>query len=168
MSTATSLKTTFMGSSKMKRKCIKCRHFKCLKAFPWKSRVAGVRHRKCKLCVRKYSNNRWRKRAAELQVKNRLCRRASVRRNLDGLFAYLLRHPCVDCGEPDPIVLCCDHVRGVKRKAVSAMVTQGFSWENIELELEKCAVHCANCHTRKTAKQFGWRRQYCGHAFQAN
>jgi hypothetical protein len=64
----------------------------------------------------------------------------------------LLKHPCIDCGETDPVVLDFDHVRGIKRKAVALMI-KDFSWENIQLEIEKCEVRCANCHRRKTSKE---------------
>jgi len=31
------------------------------------------------------------------------------------VFNHFSKHPCVDCGETDPIVLTFDHVRGKKR-----------------------------------------------------
>lgn len=36
------------------------------------------------------------------------------------------------------------------------MVKNGFSIENIFLEIEKCEVRCANCHLIKTARDFRW------------
>ena len=59
---------------------------------------------------------------------------------------YLSTHPCVDCGNPNPIVLEFDHVRGKKHKAVSVMVIESFSWVTILKEIAKCEVRCANCH----------------------
>jgi hypothetical protein len=60
----------------------------------------------------------------------------------------------VDCGETDPVVLEFDHVRD-KLKDIGYMVTVGFSWSAIQLEIEKCEVRCANCHRRKTARVQG-------------
>ena len=75
---------------------------------------------------------------------------------LKKVIAYKGEHPCVDCGEKDPIVLTFDHVRGEKRMDVAAMLHGNYKWESILIEIAKCEVRCANCHMRKTAKQFGW------------
>ncbi|UJQ87111.1 HNH endonuclease [Mycobacterium phage Vetrix] len=75
------------------------------------------------------------------------------------LFKYLGEHPCVDCGEPDRVVLDLDHVRGVKEYDVSHMVARGFALERIKAEIAKCEVRCANCHRRVTAARSGnWAR----------
>jgi hypothetical protein len=70
--------------------------------------------------------------------------------------AYLLEHPCVDCGEADPIVLEFDHVRGVKAADVSNLVKGVASRARLETEIAKCDVRCANCHRRRTTRTFGW------------
>ena len=72
------------------------------------------------------------------------------------IFEYLKEHPCVDCNEKDPIVLEFDHITNDKYKDISDMVHNGTSIVAIKVEIEKCEVRCANCHRRKTAKQFGW------------
>lgn len=71
------------------------------------------------------------------------------------LIEYWQQHPCVDCGEADPVVLEFDHVRDVKAFNVS----RGFyskGWKHVLAEIEKCDSRCSNCHKRRTAKQFGW------------
>lgn len=72
------------------------------------------------------------------------------------IFEYLKEHPCVDCNEKDTIVLEFDHITNDKYKNISDMVHNGTSINAIKIEIEKCEVRCANCHRRKTAKQFGW------------
>jgi hypothetical protein len=54
------------------------------------------------------------------------------------------------------MVLEFDHVRGVKVRNISEMVRGKFSWRRILEEIEKCEVRCANCHRRKTARDFKW------------
>ena len=49
---------------------------------------------------------------------------------------YFATHPCVDCGESDPIVLEFDHVRGEKVDAISAMIGRGFQFGRIKEEIE--------------------------------
>lgn len=71
------------------------------------------------------------------------------------IFDYLREHPCVDCGEADPVVLEFDHVRGEKFATIARMA-QGFSLAKVRAEIAKCDVRCANCHRRKTASQLGW------------
>ena len=73
------------------------------------------------------------------------------------MFAYLHEHPCVDCGETDIAVLEFDHrSQATKELRVSALVCQGYKWETIKTEIDKCDVRCANCHRRRTAIQLGW------------
>jgi len=74
------------------------------------------------------------------------------------VWNYLLAHPCVDCGESDPIVLEFDHVRGKKRKIISQLVNSGYGIDVIKKEIAKCEVRCSNCHKRKTAREQGWFR----------
>jgi len=63
---------------------------------------------------------------------------------------YFSTHPCIDCGESDPIVLTFDHVRGEKRDNVSEMIGCGLGLETIKAEIEKCDVVCYNCHAIRT------------------
>jgi hypothetical protein len=69
---------------------------------------------------------------------------------------YLSTHRCVECGESDPVVLEFDHVRGKKTLTISQMIRDRYSLDNIQKEIDKCDVLCANCHREKTRKQLGW------------
>jgi hypothetical protein len=71
------------------------------------------------------------------------------------VWDYLKTHPCIDCGEGDPIVLDFDH-QGEKRHNVSYLIWSNRSISYIEEEISRCKVRCANCHRRKTAEQFNW------------
>lgn len=58
--------------------------------------------------------------------------------------------PCADCGIQYPYyVMDFDHVRGVKKVRVSALVNA--AWETLKAEIAKCDVVCANCHRLRHA-----------------
>ena len=86
----------------------------------------------------------------------RLSKKKSVQTLREFILNCLLEHPCIDCGETDPVCLDFDHVIGNKTKNISQMIHNGVSIETIKVEMEKCVVRCANCHRKKTAKDFGW------------
>ena len=71
------------------------------------------------------------------------------------LFDYLSDKFCVDCGENDPIVLEFDH-RDLKDKfkSIAKMLSGHYSWRSLEKEISKCDIRCANCHRKKTYRQF--------------
>jgi hypothetical protein len=71
------------------------------------------------------------------------------------VYTYLKEHPCIDCGEPDPMVLTFDHINGIKKMNISQMVNQGYSLEAIRSEMAICVVRCANCHMRIEKKRRG-------------
>lgn len=110
-----------------------------------------MRNSRCKVCTRAGTK-------AAYYAKRAYYLRRITKRNqaLIGvkqryLLEYLTHHPCVDCGEQDPIVLQFDHVRGKKQWAVSEMVHRWMSPRAIIAEIAKCKVRCANCHARRTA-----------------
>lgn len=74
----------------------------------------------------------------------------AIERNKKYKELFLLKNPCVDCGESDPVVLEFDHVNGIKKKNISDMVKDGYSLKLIQEEMNKCEIRCANCHRRIT------------------
>lgn len=71
------------------------------------------------------------------------------------VFTYLTQHPCINCGERDPLVLTFHHVHGTKKGNVSQMVNQGFSLRLIQEEIDKCDILCANCHMKEEKRKRG-------------
>lgn len=135
--------------------CSKCNEEKNLEEFQKRAKnrdgYAGI----CKLCKRKYDNEHYKKHPE---------RRSYIRDNIEArrkktrawIMQYLIQNSCVDCGESDIVVLEFDH-RGDKKADVSEMIRY-HSLDMVKLEVAKCDVRCANCHRRKTAKDFGnWR-----------
>jgi hypothetical protein len=112
----------------------------------------------CRTCNREYSRTWYRAHRVEEVAK--AAARNKVRRaeNLGRVLEYLASHPCVDCGEADPVVLQFDHVREQKVTEVMAMAERLVPWNLILDEIAKCDVRCGTCHVRRTAHQVGWRR----------
>lgn len=64
---------------------------------------------------------------------------------------------CIDCGEKYPhYMLEFDHLPGHKKLGSPVEVARSYSMQKALEEIQKCDIVCANCHRRKTAKQFGW------------
>lgn len=105
-----------------------------------------------------------RKRSRQRYAANRERLRAQactrVRHNRTRIRAFILEHlkahPCVDCGETDPVVLEFDHVRGEKEFHIAKASTHNISLARLEAEIAKCDVRCANCHRKKTYTSFGY------------
>lgn len=136
----------------MKKKCPKCEIEKSCENFNKnKSRKDGLQNY-CRECQKEIDKAFQPKRDLTLKKKNLYDIR---KRNRQHVINFLKKNPCVDCGEADVFVLEFDHKKN-KHLNVSNMVSRGYSLEKIMKEIGKCDVRCANCHRRKTAKQFGW------------
>lgn len=120
----------------------------------------GKRQReKCSKCNKEYQAKWW-KANKETQLKRV---KANTKRYVAEakafILEYLLTNPCVDCGNSDPDVLEFDHKDPSEKKYdISNMMRNGQSIESIGTEIAKCDVRCANCHRKKTRKQFGYCR----------
>jgi len=107
----------------------------------------------CKKCMREVRIIHYSKNKNKIKKRSRINNRRYKKRNSQFIWDYLKQNPCVDCGETDPIVLEFDH-RGDKEYDVSKLVSCALN--KIIKEIAKCDVRCANCHKRKTAKQFNY------------
>lgn len=84
--------------------------------------------------------------------------KAKRAKNRTEVLAYLSSHPCIDCGNEDPVVLEFDHRDpATKLTEVSRMIVSK-PWGRVLAEIKKCDVRCINCHRRKTAREFGWAK----------
>ena len=81
-------------------------------------------------------------------------KRRARREKTEQLLAYFATHPCIDCGETDPLVLEFDHVSDDKSFEVARAMSDK-SWSTILDEIAKCEVVCANCHRRRTYRRRG-------------
>lgn len=134
--------------------CCRCKKNKAVEEFNFKYKKKKIRQKACKECTRKEIRNHYQKNR-DYYLKKALARNNEKREEIRAyIWAYLEKHPCVDCGESDPIVLDFDHKKD-KIAAVST-IQKDHNLKKIEQEINKCTVRCANCHRRKTAKEFNW------------
>lgn len=132
--------------------CSQCQKSRRITSFNWKNKSNGIRHSFCKFCHKQYRDAHYR------LNKTKRCKQAALRRGKgqiqfqEWIIAYLLQHPCVDCGEPDIVVLDFDHQTN-KSFTISRFVRNGANLERLIAEVAKCNVRCANCHRRKHAKE---------------
>ena len=95
---------------------------------------------------------------AEYLKKAHRSRRRGYRRNKRLVLAYLLEHRCVDCGESDTLLLEFDHRDPECKIDDVARLAQYRPRRFVIAEINKCEVRWANCHGRRTARQFGWTK----------
>jgi hypothetical protein len=140
------------------RTCTLCHRLKPLSEFYFKDRGRGTRRSRCRPCVNAYGREHYRRN------RDRYLGRAAVNRtrnrNLyaDRILRYLLDHPCVDCGENNPLLLDFDHRESATKLGNIGELSHRRGWNFILAEIAKCDVRCANCHRRRTAVQFGWSK----------
>lgn len=140
------------------RTCHTCGVPQPLNEFALKNKRTGQRSTKCRSCPRAYAKEHYRRnRGAYLDKAGR--RNARERdRFARFLLDYFRDHPCVDCGATDPRILEFDHREGVEKVAAINTLLKTQAWDAMVAEIAKCDVRCANCHRRRTARQFGWSR----------
>ena len=132
------------------RLCRKCRKNVHESAF---NRHPKGRQWWCKECFRAYFKNR-----GELHRRQSgKAKRTRQVRAREFVAQHLRTHPCVDCGEPDHVVLEFDHI-GEKRGHLSVLKAGGYSIAFLRREIEQCEVVCVSCHRRRTARRGSWRR----------
>jgi len=148
-----------LRSELLSRVCTKCGIEKPQEEFPFKNTTRNVRHAVCKDCTAQRSSKRYYN-DPQLHIQRvNQSRGTYLDNNAVYVLNYLSEHPCIDCGESNPVVLEFDHRREVhKVERIAQMVSGGYSLERIKSEIGKCDVRCCNCHRRKTAQERGWFR----------
>ena len=146
--------TNSYAMSEETKRCPKCEQVLPVTRF---SRRRLSLNSYCRSCQSICARNHYVANAAAYNARRLELQRRYYIRNRDFAIAFLRTHPCVDCGECDPVVLEFDHVDHLTKKLnVSDMIRQGFSLRRLQREIDLCVVRFVNCHRRRTAKQFAW------------
>ena len=144
------------------KKCTICGQEKSLDNFYDQRAGKFKKASECKPCVLKRHKSRYWDNHA--QIRNAQNDSATKRRQefTLKLVEYLKEHPCVDCGETNPIVLDFDHIDPTTKTSNVPRLTR-YSWRRVIEEMQKCEVRCANCHRIRTARQLGYYKgEYYG------
>jgi len=138
--------------------CTKCKKEKNIDEFNHKNKLLDLYHSECKECTRLFVKNHYNKNKKYYLEKTQKRNKKLKLEILEYISQFLQNNPCIDCGESDIVVLEFDHKRDkfTKIKAVSSLVRASYPLNLIKEEIKKCEVRCANCHRRKTAKEFNW------------
>jgi hypothetical protein len=141
--------------------CTGCGMPKPMDEFPIRHKLRGTRGTRCRSCRSAYGKLHYQRKRDHYLARAK-ARRAGGRGRGSKYWAYLMSHlqshPCVDCGETDPLVLQFDHRDGtMKVDAVGRMVNRA-NWSSLLAEIAKCDVRCANCHRLRTAEHARWSK----------
>jgi hypothetical protein len=132
------------------RKCYRCGKLRPFEAFAWRRKAKGQRDSFCRPCRSAYGKEHYAANRQRYIDQARIRKRALSRERIRHLLQFFQEHPCVDCGEADPIVLEFDHLRGDKSFTIGTAL-HSRNMQSILDEIAKCEVVCANCHRRRTA-----------------
>jgi hypothetical protein len=138
------------------RKCGRCGELKPIEQFAWRRKRKLQRDNMCGPCRSAYGREHYlanRQRYIDAEARRK---RARAEARTKYLIEYFENHPCVDCGEADPVVLEFDHLRDKRFEVTNQFASR--NWQEILDEIDKCEVVCANCHRRRTAGRAGYLR----------
>jgi hypothetical protein len=120
------------------RRCGRCGEWKTFADFAWRRKARGQLDNYCRLCRAAYKQEHY---AANRQ---RYIDSAQTRKRLVALAraGYLIEffrtHPCVDCGEADPLVLEFDHLHDKAFEIARGL--RDRSWADLLAEMAKCEL----------------------------
>lgn len=142
------------------RVCGRCHVAKPIAEFPIKNAARGTYRSYCRPCCREYGKEHYRKNLAVYMSRARMRSTIDRKRNRDYVAEYLSTHPCLDCGERDPVVLEFDHRDPAQKRNEVGRLIHTSALSTLQAEIEKCDVRCGNCHRIRTSEQYGWYRLY--------
>ena len=129
--------------------CKKCGEEKEEEQFPWSNEDKGWKKGHCRVChnayYRLYYSDLIRKQKHHKRVEK--VQKEQITKVRKMVMEYLEKHPCVDCGETNPLVLEFDHRDSSKKDFIvsSALSSHGYvRKDSVQGEIDKCDIRCAN------------------------
>ena len=139
-------------------RCSACQLEQAVARFSFDDQRLGTLNSYCRACQAAYRRAHYvankpdyiRRAIAQVRERHETCQREVMR--------YLATHPCVDCGLTNPVVLEFDHRDPAEKLMNVGTMMASRRWQRVRAEIDKCDVRCANCHRRRTARQFNWTK----------
>ncbi len=138
------------------RRCGRCGEQKPFGDFAWRRKLRGQRDNYCRPCRAAYKQQHYAANRQRYIDRAQARKRTVLKQRVRYLMEFFASHPCVDCGETDPMVLEFDH-RGAKAFDIARGI-RDRPWQAVLDEMAKCNVVCANCHRRRTIRRGGFLR----------
>jgi hypothetical protein len=135
------------------RKCYRCHEEKPVDEFAWRRKHKNQRDSFCRPCRSAYGKEHYQANKARYIAQAAIVSQRRRQERTQWLLDYFMSHPCVDCGEKDPVVLEFDHLRDKLFNVGTELHDR--NWESVLAEIDKCEIVCANCHRRRTARRRG-------------
>lgn len=108
--------------------CTKCGKELPIEEFNWRDKSKGTRRSECKYCHSNYMKKQY-------QYKKNIFEQQKAQQT------------CAKCGESRGYVLDFHHLDPSKKEeTVARMTSNKYNVEDIQKEVDKCIVLCANCH----------------------
>lgn len=124
--------------------CSKCKKELSLENFRWKNKAQGKKHSQCKECE-KESDKRHYQESKERRLLVR--ERAEWQKNSNIEYVNSKKQQgCNKCGEKRIWVLDFHHRNPKEKINEIAHMIKSASINNLEEEINKCVLLCANCH----------------------
>ena len=138
--------------------CGGCKVVKGLADFSFRNKRSGKLNNRCKACHKTYADQHYLNNKPSYFAKSKKHKMLTLACNRKFLLEYLAKNPCKICGETDPVVLEFDHRERDEKLDSISVLTGTASLMRLQEEVSKCDVLCANCHRRKTAREFSHYR----------
>lgn len=147
--------------------CTVCKVEKDFADFFVRDKSNNRMHSQCKACYKDkrkaFMADHYKKYGDQYRERARVRKLAIKKLRQEQLYDHMKGKACEHCGISDIRVLEFDHLEPkLKTFGISKAVTNGYSWDIIMKEIEKCRILCANCHKIVTSQSQKWRKGRLG------
>lgn len=137
--------------------CYKCKKDKNIEEFRKHKRSVDGYGIYCKECLSKKESDDYKLGKINL-IKKYNNQKKRINENKKFIKNFLIKNPCVDCGDTDWWNLEFDHINPLEKLDDINRLMQHAGIEKLKNEIKKCDVRCLKCHRKRTIHQLGWWR----------